>query len=91
MTDVALLGESPGHVIWIRRALVVLPVAADAGSVGQVVVAIDVAIAALQFQVPPRQGKAALGVIERSGLPGGSAVAHGAVRRKTRRYVVRIR
>ena len=70
MTDVALLGESPRHVVWIRRALVVLPVAADAGSVGQVVVAIDVAIAALQFQVPSRQGKAALGMIERSGLPG---------------------
>ena len=91
MADVALLGESPGHVIWIRRALVVLPVAADAGSIGQVVVAIDMAIAALQFQVPSRQGKAALGMIECSGLPRGGAVAHGAVRRKTRRCVVRVR
>lgn len=70
MTDVALQGESPGHMIGIRRALVVLHVAADAGSVGQVVVAIDVAIAALQFHVPSRQGKTALGMIERSGLPG---------------------
>ena len=91
MADVALLGESPGHVIWIRRALVVLPVAADAGSIGQVVVAIDMAIAALQFQVPSRQGKAALGMIECSRLPRGGAVAHGAVRRKTLQCVVRVR
>ena len=90
MTDVALQGESPGHVIWICRALVVFPVAADAGSVRQVVVAIDMAIAALEFQMPPRQGKATLGMIKRSGLPGGSAVAHRAVRRKTRRRMVRV-
>ena len=91
VADVALQGESPGHVIWIRRALVVLPVTADAGGVGQVVVAIDMAIAALQFQVPSCQRKATLGMIKRGGLPGGSTVAHGAVRRETRRYVVRIR
>jgi len=91
VTDVALLGKSPGHVIWITRALVVLHVAANTGSVGQVVVAIGVAIAALQFQVPSRQGKAAFGMIERGRLPRGSTVAHRAVRRKTRRYVVRIR
>ena len=84
VANVALLRESARHVIRIRRALVVLHVATNAGCVGQTVVAIDVAIAALHFQVKSRQGKATLGMIERRGLPGQRTVAHGAVRRETR-------
>lgn len=76
MTNIALLRESPSHVIRIRRALVILQVAAYACIVGQVVVPVDVAIAALKFRVPSRQGKTALGMIERRRLPGQGAVAH---------------
>jgi len=91
MTDIALLRESPGHVIWIRRALVVSQVAAHACRVGQVVVPVDVAIAALQFQVPSCQRKPTLRMVERRRLPSRGAMAYRAVSRKACRHVVRIR
>ena len=91
VADVALLGKSSSHVIRIRRALVILQVATHAGGIRQVVIPVDVTIAALQFQVPSRQRETALGMIKCGGLPGRGAVAHRAVGGKARRYVIRIR
>ena len=62
--------ESPRYVIGIGRALVVLEVTTHARIAGQVVVTVDVAIAALQFRVPSGQRETAFGMIEGRRLPG---------------------
>jgi len=90
VANLALLRKTAGYVIRIRRTLVILHVAADAGRVGQTIVAIDVAIATLHLQMKSRQRKAAFGMVERRRLPGDSTVTRGAIRRETRHYVIRI-
>jgi len=91
VANIALLREVSRHVIGVRCVLVVLQVATHAGRAGQVVVAVLVAVRALELQVPAGQRKAALGVIERGRLPGRRAVANGAVGGKSGGDVIRIR
>ena len=90
MANIALLRKSPGHVIRIRCARIVLQMATDTRGRRQIVVSALVAISALQLQVPTRQREAALGMIERGRLPGGSAVANRAVGGKSARRMIRI-
>ena len=63
---------------------------AHARSVGQAVVAVDVAVAALQLGVRARDGETHSGVIETRGLPCGRAVAVLAGLWKPERDVIRI-
>lgn len=60
----ASLRHSGLHVIGIGRPLVILQVARDARSVGQVVISVDVALRTLQRNVRPTQREAGLAVIE---------------------------
>ena len=88
VADIALLGESAGHVVRIRGAIVVLQMATDAGHAGQVEVPVFVTVGTLQFGVRASQREAGLGMVERSGLPGGGAVAGCAIGRKSAGHVI---
>lgn len=77
-------------MVRIRRALVILQVAAHACIAGQVVVPIDVAIAALQLGVRARDGETHSGVVEVRRLPCGSVVAVLAGLREPQRDVIRV-
>jgi len=87
------LRKSGLYVIWVRRALEVLQVAADTGCVraGQIVIAIHVALRALHTAVSARQGEPRGRVIEVRPRPGGGVVALLAGLRKTRLHMVRLR
>ena len=87
------LREVRGYVVRVRGALEVFQVTRNAGRIRQVVVIVDVAIAAL-----PRRDRVCAGQREPSCIviecrigPGARAVALGAGLREVRRNVVRVR
>jgi len=81
------------HVVGIRGSLVILQVTAHAGRGGQVVVVVDVAVAALPRwnRVRPGQRESGAVVIERRIQPGGRVVALITALRKVRRHMIGIR
>lgn len=89
MARFAGLGESLLHVIWIVRVLVVLQMARDAGRLSQVVIIVDMAIAALARRYCMRSGqrKIRLGVIEVC-VPAVGRVARIASLGEAQRHVV---
>ena len=91
VANIALLRKSSRNVIRIRSVPIVLQVAADTCCARQVVDSVLVAITALQLRVRTGQRKSALGVVERSRLPSGGAVADRAVRGHPSGNVIRIR
>jgi hypothetical protein len=48
MADFALLRETRRDMVWVVRSFEIIEVAANAGRIGNVVVPIDMALAALQ-------------------------------------------
>jgi len=76
VANFALLRESRRRVIGIVRSLEILQVATDAGCVRNIVIAVDVTLAALNTRVRSRQWKSGLGVIEIRGRPRRRGVAH---------------
>lgn len=90
VAHVALLGESNLHVVGVVRILEILQMAADAGSVRQLVIVVHVALAALQRCVESRERKSSSRVIERGCSPCGGVVADRAIRRESRLYVIGI-
>jgi len=78
-------------VIRIGRSLEVFEVTGNAGSRGQIVISVGVALRALHLRVRTCQGKCSLGMIERSGLPCGSLVANLALLRNPGGDVIGIR
>jgi len=93
VTGVAGLREIGGHVIRVRRALIVLQMATDAGRGIQVVVVVDVAIGALprRHGVHAGQRKAGAVVIEGGVQPACGVVTRIASLRKIGGHVVRVR
>ena len=91
MANVALLREADRGVIRIAGALIVLKMAADAGGVGEVVVAVGggMTLAALHVGVRSGERPAGGGVIEGSRGPVGSAVADFALLRESAGDVIR--
>ena len=77
-------------MVRICRALVILQVTAHAGRVGQVVVPVEVAIAALQPGMRARDGETHRGVIETCWLPRSRGVAVLACLREPKRDVIRV-
>ena len=77
-------------MIWIRRALVILQVAGGAGSAGQVVVPIHVALRALQSSVGSSQSESSIGVVEGCVEPGDRVVAILASLGEVSLYVIRV-
>jgi hydrogenase maturation factor len=75
MADFALLRHASRDVIRIRRSLKIFDVTRDASSGGYVVVAIGVALVALQLCVSTCKRKANRIMIEIRGLPSGGRVA----------------
>lgn len=90
MAGVTGRGESALSVIGVGRRLIVLQVAGRTGPGGQVVVAIHVALRALQFGVRAGQGKSRACVIEGSARPGGRVVASLAGLRKLGLHMIGI-
>lgn len=78
-------------MVWIGRRVVVRHVTGTACSAGQVVVAVDVALRALQIRMAAGQRESGGAVVEIRRLPGSCVVAALASRREIKRHVVRIR
>jgi hypothetical protein len=91
VADVALLREADRNVIRIGRTLEVFEVAANASGRGQVVVAIGVALGALQIGVRTGEREAGSRVVEGGRSPIGGAVADLALLRESAADVVRVR
>ena len=85
---VALLRKSGGNVAGIVRALEIIQMAAYARRICDVVVRIDVTLAALQTRVSARQRPASGCVIERCRIPVRGGMADLALLRETSRCVV---
>ena len=83
VADVTLLRETYRKVIRTGRTLKLCEVATDTGGRGQVVVAIGVALGALQTGVCPGERETGGGMIERRGSPVGRAMADLALLRET--------
>lgn len=90
MADFALLRQSSSGVIRIGRSLKVFQVTGNAGSRGQVVISVGVALRTLHLRVRTSQRKCCLGVIETGGLPGRSRMANFALLRHASCDVIRI-
>lgn len=90
VADLALLRNSGGDVIGIRRRLIIPQVASDTSSAGQIEIAIRVALIALQLGVSARQWKSDRVVVEVRWLPRRRAVAFLAVLRKPKSHVIGI-
>ena len=90
VTDVALLREPDRNVIRIGRTLEVFEVTPNASGAGQVVVAVRMALGALQIGVRSGEREAGRRMIERGGSPIGGAVADLALLREARRDMVRV-
>lgn len=90
VADIALLGNSCGEVVRVRRALVVLQVTGDTGRGTQIEISIHVALITLQLRVPARKGKAHRIVIEIRGLPSRGRMAFLASLGNSERDVIRI-
>src|ERR1700757_3684423 len=75
MTDLALLRESPLHVVGIRSPLIILQMAGDARGTSQIEVIAPVALGALQVRVSTCQREAHRVVIEACRLPSRGAMA----------------
>ena len=88
----ASLRESPAHMVRVRGSLEIFQVTRHAGRARQVVVVVDVAVAALPRRNRMRAGQHKIhgGVIEFRRLPRRSRVALQAIRGKVGRDVVRI-
>jgi hypothetical protein len=91
VANFALLREPRRRVIGIVRSLEILQVATDAGCVRNIVIAVDVTLAALNTRVRSRQWKSGLGVIEIRGRPRRRAVANLTRLRNSGSHVIRIR
>ena len=90
VAHVALLREANRRVVWVVRVLKILQMAAYAGRVCNVVVRVDVTLAALQSRVSPRQRPSGGRVIERCRIPVRGRMADLALLRKTGGRVVRV-
>ena len=88
----ASLREAGLHVVGLRRSLEILEVTADASRVGagQGVIAIHVALGALDAGVRAGQWEARSGVIEGCRRPGGRGVALLTSLRERRLHVIRL-
>lgn len=75
MAGIAGLGKTAGNMVRIGCALEILKVASHAGAAGQPVIAIDVALRALQRAVRPGEGKSRRSVVEAGSQPGSGRVA----------------
>lgn len=90
VAHVALLGESNLHVVGVVRILEILQMAADAGSVRQLVIVVHVALAALKRRVHAGKRETGGGVIECRAQPVGGRMAAGAILREPLRRVRRV-
>jgi hypothetical protein len=90
VADIALLREANRRVVWVVRVLKIFQMTARAGRVCNVVVRIDVTLAALQSRVSPRQRPAGRCVIERCRVPVRGRMADLALLREAGRRVVRV-
>src|SRR6202521_1324747 len=88
----ASLREAALHVIGVISVLEILQMASDAGSLGEVVVVVDVAVdtCARRHRVGARERESGLGVIEVRRRPGHRGVARLACLRESLLRVVRI-
>lgn len=75
VADIALLGNSCGEVVRVRRALVILQVTGDTGGGTQFEISIRMALITLQLRVPTGEGKAHRIMIEMGRLPSRSRMA----------------
>lgn len=91
MAHLALLRQPGSSVVRIGRSLEVFQVTGNAGSRGQVVISVGVALRALHLRVRASQRECRLGMIERSWLPRRSRMADFALLRHARCDVIRIR
>lgn len=69
MANLALLRESRLHVIGVRGRVEVVQVARNATAVGEVVVAVHMALRALHAGVSAGQGESSGGMVERGPAP----------------------
>lgn len=83
VAHVTLLRESDRNMVWIVRVLKVRQVTADASSIADVVVPIDMALAALHARVRTSQRPAGRRVIKVRGIPVGSGMTNFALLRKS--------
>ena len=90
VTDIALLREAGRNMVRVIRVLKISQVAAHASRGRDVVVAIHMALAALQPRVGTRQGPPGGRVIEGSGVPVRRGMADLALLWESGRGVVRI-
>jgi hypothetical protein len=88
VAHVALLRKADRRVVWVVRVLKILQMAAYAGRVCNVVVRIDVTLAALQSRVSPRQRPSGRCVVERCRVPVRGRMADLALLREAGRRVV---
>ena len=90
MTQLALGGKSRLDVVRIVGVVVVLDVTRAARTTGQVVVAVDVTLGALQLGMRTGQRESGLAVIKLCARPRSGAVTERTIRGESRRFVVRI-
>lgn len=90
MAHGAVRRKTRRYVVRIRGSLVILEVTAQARGVGQVVVAVGVAVATLQLGVRACDGETYSCVIETRGLPCGRVMAVLTCLWKPERDVIRI-
>ena len=90
VADIALLGNSRGEMVRVRRALVILQVAGDTGRGAQLEISIRVALITLQLRVPTGEGKTHRIVIEIGRLPSRGRMAFLASLGNSERDVIRI-
>jgi hypothetical protein len=83
-------GKSGLHVVRVGRALVVLHVARGASARGQAIVAVDVALCALQGSVRSSKSESRAGMVESGSGPGSRAVTALASLRERSLHMVRI-
>lgn len=91
MTNVALLRESRGHVVRVRRSLEILQMTVDASPARQVVVAVGVTLRALHVSMRAGQGPAGGGVVEGRVVPVARVMADLALLRESCGSVIGIR
>jgi hypothetical protein len=90
VAQIALLRDSCGQMVGIRRALIVLQVTRDADCGSQIEITIRVALIALQLRMPTGERETHRIVIEIRGLPRCRCMAFLASLGKAQRDVIRI-